>query len=198
MYFFEIDRLDMKIRNIWKLWRPIYKYTWAVWQKASYDHYVEYVSALEGATVLDIGTGIGAYIPKLNLKSGTKIIFTDPDQASIDRAMSIEHPQKDRFIFDCLDADSAIEKYRQCSHLSLIHVLSVIDEPFQFIDKCYREVGHELEVLVYLSQFNATSSKKTKSLIFGFARLHDAKLARYFKKTSVGSINNFYSNRLDT
>ncbi len=187
----------MKIKNIWKLWRPFYKFTWAIWQKASYNHYIEYVNALDGATILDIGTGIGAYIPKLNLKPGTRMIFTDPDQASLAKAISQSHPQKEMFTFDCIDADTAIVKYRECTHVSLIHVLSVIEEPFQFIHKCYQEAGHDIEIIVYLSQFNASPSKKTWSRIFGFARLNEADLARYFKKKEVGAINNFYSNKLD-
>jgi 2-polyprenyl-3-methyl-5-hydroxy-6-metoxy-1,4-benzoquinol methylase len=182
----------LKNKNLWKFWRPFYKYTWAVWQKASYDHYAKYINALDDAIVLDIGTGIGPYISKLNPKPSTRIIFTDPDRKSIYQAMSQDHCKKHLFTFDCIDADGAIKRYKLCTHISLIHVLSVINNPFQFIKKCYKEIGDDLEILVYLSQFNAKSSLKKSSRIFGFARLQKAKLDEHFTKTRVNIINNFY------
>jgi SAM-dependent methyltransferase len=132
------------IKNKWACWRSIYPYTWAVWQKSSYQHFAEYVNALEYSTVLDLGTGIGACIPLLRLKPSSRIIFTDPDSIALALAQAVPNASSQQFTFDVLDAKSAIEKYSTATHVSLLHVYSVLPDPLIFLEQCHRQVPQVL------------------------------------------------------
>ena len=176
------------IKNKWTCWRSIYPYTWAVWQKSSYQHFAEYVNALEHAIVLDLGTGIGACIPLLKLKPSTRIIFTDPDSVSLSQAQTVSNESSKQFTFDVLDAKSAIEKYSTATHVSLLHVYSVLPDPLILLEQCRRQVPQAL-LLIYLSKFNGIPWLNFLSSAFGFAQIDRALLEAQFSVSPVGRSN---------
>ena len=127
------------VKNKWACWRPVYPYTWAIWQQSSYRHFAKCMNALEGATILDLGTGIGSYIPLLKLRPGTRMIFTDPDPIALARAQSIQSDSSNHFSFDVLDATGALEKYSAVTHVSMLHVYSVLPDPVGLLEQCHRQ-----------------------------------------------------------
>lgn len=179
-------------KNAWRIWRPVYKFTWAVWQRRSYKHYAKLVNSLENACILDIGTGTGEYIKYINPSSNCRFIFTDPDETSlkIAKKRAIHKGLNCEFIVGY--ADEVVEQIEHCTHLSLIHVLSVINDPFEFIDSVKLKYGNSVNIFAYLSRFNATKGSGGKSNGVGFSRLDKESLDRRFKVKKISPLNNFY------
>ena len=180
------------IQNQWIFWRPIYRYTWALWQRSSYQHFAAYLNTLENATILDLGTGTGAYIPLLALKKNTHIIFTDPDPLALAQAQAIPSPCAQHFTFDVLDAEHALAKYSNVTHLSLVHVYSVLDEPCDFLGLCHRKAPQAV-MLIYLSKFNGLRWLDFLSSRLGFKQIDRSVLQARFSYESVSRLNAVYS-----
>lgn len=186
---FQIAPADpVRIDNKWALWRPIYQYTWAKWQRSSYRHFADYINALDNATVLDLGTGIGSYIHLLKPKANTRIIFTDPDSLSLAQAAAVPSPWATNFIFDVLDAESAVAKYSEASHISLVHVYSVLTDPEAFLERCHQFTPH-VTMLIYLSRFNGMRGLDHISSALGFKQIDVSLLKSRFQHEAVGRLN---------
>jgi ubiquinone/menaquinone biosynthesis C-methylase UbiE len=178
-------------KNPWALWRPIYKYSWAVWQKESYKHYAQVVNNIEDGVILDIGTGTGEYIKYIKSNNRLKFIFTDPDNKSLELAKIRAHRQGLNCEFVVGYADEVLEKVSFCTHLSLIHVLSVIDEPFDFIESAKKNYKNA-KIYVYLSRFSAKSGLTMSRTRVGFRRLEKNKLIKYFQVEKISALINLY------
>ena len=178
-------------KNRWPCWRAVYPYTWAIWQRSSYRHFANYVNALEDATILDLGTGIGSYIPLLKLKSGTHIIFTDPDPIALARAQSILSDSSSHFSFDVLDANSAIEKYSSVTHVSMLHVYSVLPDAVGLLEQCHRQTPKAF-FMIYLSKFNGRPWLNFLSTMFGFSQIDREALKAKFAVSPVGRSNQVF------
>lgn len=110
-----------KKSNVWRKWRPVYKYTWARWQHSSYKHFAANVG--ENKVVLDIGTGTGAYI-KMLPKNNT-YIFTDIDVESLKNAeqQAKLYLKLGSYQYVCCDAEAALQRFKLCDVISLLHVI---------------------------------------------------------------------------
>ena len=182
------------IQNKWIFWRPIYRYTWALWQRSSYRHFASYLNTLENATFRDLGTGTGAYIPLLALKESTHIIFTDPDPLALAQAQASPSACAQNFSFDVLDAEHALVKYSNVTHLSLLHVYSVLDAPCDFLDLCQRKAPQVI-MLIYLSKFNGLRWLDFLSSRLGFKQIDRSVLHARFSYESVSRLNAVFSGR---
>jgi 2-polyprenyl-3-methyl-5-hydroxy-6-metoxy-1,4-benzoquinol methylase len=176
------------IKNKWTCWRAIYPYTWAIWQQSSYRHFANYINALENSTILDLGTGIGSYIHLLKLKPGTRIIFTDPEPVALAQAQSIPSESSIQFSFDVMDANSAIKKYSSVTHVSMLHVYSVLPDAVGLLEQCHRQTPNAL-LMIYLSKFNGISWLNFLSTLFGFSQIDSTLLKTKFSMHAVGRNN---------
>lgn len=179
------------VKNKWTCWRPIYPYTWALWQQSSYRHFANYINALEGATILDLGTGIGSYIPLLKLRPGTRIIFTDPDPLALAQAQLIRSDSSSHFSFDVLDANRAIEKYSSVTHVSMLHVYSVLPDAVGLLEQCHRQTPKAF-LMIYLSKLNGRPWLNFLSTAFGFSQVDRGLLQTKFSMSSVGRSNQVF------
>ncbi len=149
------------------------------------------MNALEGATILDLGTGIGSYIPLLKLRPGTRMIFTDPDPIALARAQSIQSDSSNHFSFDVLDATGALEKYSAVTHVSMLHVYSVLPDPVGLLEQCHRQTPKAL-LMIYLSKFNGRLGLNFLSTVFGFSQIDRDLLQTKFAMSSVGGNNQVF------
>lgn len=178
-------------KNIWAVWRPVYKYSWAVWQRKSYVHYANIVNKLSDAVILDIGTGTGEYIKYIRANNGVRFIFSDPDPKALEIAMQYSSRQGLNCEFIVGNADEVIKLVDNCTHVSLIHVLSVIDNPFEFVDAVKTKFSN-VKIYAYLSKLNAKRNSKGGVGRAGFRRLDKDQLLEYFVVEPVNYLNNVY------
>jgi ubiquinone/menaquinone biosynthesis C-methylase UbiE len=178
-------------RNIWRFWRPIYGFTWATWQASSYAHYASYLNTLQNSIVLDIGTGTGEYIKSLKKNDSCQFIFTDPDEKSllIAQKNALELGLNCTFIVGGIN--EILESKLEYTHISLVHVLSVLDDPECSIIKIKNIQTSQVKIIAYLSRFNASSERNKKSKL-GFSRLNRKWLESEFISCRVGLFNRMY------
>jgi SAM-dependent methyltransferase len=139
--------------NIWRYWRPIYRFTWAYIQKTSYQHYCRHLSQGQ-RQVLDIGTGTGVYIK--NLPKQNNYHFSDIDPKSLEKAKSqaMEYLSIDHYNFIHGDALSSIASVKSIDLISLIHVISVVPNPDEVIQAAIEKLNPGGELLIYISSLS--------------------------------------------
>lgn len=184
--------MTLKTSNPWTIWRPIYRFTWAQWQLQSYRHFAQKINGLSTAVVLDIGTGTGEYIQFLNFDPRKKFIFSDPDYKSLQIAQRRAETKGLNAEFIVGDAFAVMDRVDNCTILSLVHVLSVLDRPFEFVDRALKKYGDEIEILAYLSKFNEVSRGQKTDFGLGFARLSATDLRSRFDVCKISRLVNLY------
>lgn len=179
--------------NVWKYWRPIYKYTWAVWQKSSYGHYIDFLSSLNGEKkILDVGSGTGEYLKSLPYRGDVQIYITDPDSDSLKLAVENASHLSESLLHQCCGVDDALYLCKAPNVISYVHVLSVIDNPHAYIAKSKEVLAEGGTILVYLSKFNGVTWLDVVSKIFGFRQLMVDDVLKGFDRKSVGLMNYCY------
>lgn len=179
--------------NIWKYWRPVYKYTWAVWQRSSYEHYTDFLNSIKGkTTVVDVGSGTGEYLKSLSYKDILEIYITDPDDESLKLAIENASHLKGSVVHKCCGVDDALYLCNGPNVISYVHVLSVIDDPYLYIAKSKEVLADGGVILVYLSKFNGVTFLDVVSRLFGFRQLLVDDVLQGFDKQSVGLLNYCY------
>ena len=149
--------------NVWRKWRPVYKYTWALWQHSSYKHFAANVG--ENKVVLDIGTGTGAYI-KMLPKNNT-YIFTDIDAASLKNAeqQAKQYLKPGSYQCVCCDAEAALQRFNLCDVISLLHVITVIPEPEKLLNQINSMMRPNMQIFIYVSGFSKKMPVKLNALV---------------------------------
>ncbi len=181
------------VKNAWRYWRPIYRYTWALIQKSSYEHFCEYLSCGD-RQILDIGTGTGVYIP--GLPDSNFYTFSDIDIKSLNKA-KIQAEKKfsnPRCEFIHGDAMAAIERSGSVDLISLIHVISVVPHPEQVIAKAIEKLNPGGELLIYISSISkkVPESWQHKFHQFGFRTLRLEDMGLDWKVVRVSPLNECY------
>lgn len=180
------------IENKWSLWRPIYPFTWARWQAASYRHFANTLGKQH--TVLDIGTGIGSYIAQL--PRDNHYIFTDIDPIALQRAetQAQKYLRPGTYQFACCDAETAVKQFGQADIISLIHVITVLPDPAAFYRVLGEHIGKGTQVYLYVNRFSKfippSWAKYTEKL--GFAPLSKHPQAFNGKQHTVSFLNECY------
>lgn len=178
--------------NLWRIWRPVYKYTWAKWQRQSYIHFANILNNSDSEIVLDIGTGTGEYIELLENHTRRKFIFSDPDAKSLNIAEYRAQMRGLNASYIVGDAFEVLSKVDDCSILSMLHVLSVLEQPFDFVDRAVKKYGEQIKIYAYLSRFNETHLSTDQDLRLGFARLRADELRKRFRVNRISSTVNLY------
>jgi len=180
-------------KNAWRYWRPVYRYTWALIQKSSYEHFCDYVSRKD-FKILDIGTGTGVYIKSLPEKN--YYYFSDIDIKSVLKA---EKEAKNKFQskrYEMIhgDALSALDRVEGVDLISLIHVISVVPNPHEVIEKAIEKLNPGGELLIYISRLskNIPDQLQDKFHRFGFRTLKLDEMNLKWKIVRVSPLNECY------
>ena len=179
--------------NIWKLWRPIYKWTWAQAQKSSYAHASAWLSQKKGLNVLDLGTGTGEYIE--SLPQGHRYIFTDIDLPSLKQAQKRAQAHLSGN-YECqeLSAEEALEAHKNSDVIFMIHVVSVIGDHEKMIRQAIDSLKPGGSLLVYISRMSRTFSKLDNPLLLGlgFKLINLDQIEVPHQRQNVGLLNECY------
>ncbi|MDI9313171.1 MAG: class I SAM-dependent methyltransferase [Hydrotalea sp.] len=187
--------------NVWTLWRPFYRFTWGVWQKNSYRHFVKFTKKSRGLTILDLGTGIGPYIKNLGNDNKNKFIFTEPDKVSLaaaERSAKENLPTlfaQRRLQFRVGTAESILKKTEKVDIIVLIHVISVVPNPARVLQLAMTKLKPGGKIMMYL---NTRKSKFARCLNIitrpmGFQCINMNKIApKKYRTEPAGVLNTCY------
>lgn len=179
--------------NIWRYWRPIYRYTWAIAQKSSYSHFRSYTSS-GNKLVLDIGTGTGEYIR--NLPANNRYIFTDIDPVALDIAArhAKEHLHDGNYELVVCDASEAINRFKDADIISIIHVISVVSSPGDLIRDALENLKPGGILLIYISRISKKIDWFCNPFVrtLGFRLLDVRKITDGLLRKKVGMLNDCY------
>jgi SAM-dependent methyltransferase len=184
--------------NIWKYWRPIYRWTWAKAQESSYQHAAEWLKGKK-ATVLDVGTGTGEYIALLPQEN--HYIFTDIDEGSLKKAT---RRAMDRlgwgFEVKKLSAMEALEQHQDLDVILMVHVISVIGNHEALIRKAMECLKPGGSLLIYINRFSRKFASMDHPIFqgFGFKLINVDQIDVGHVRTQVGLLNECYDFRKET
>ena len=158
----------MKKKNIWEYWRPVYGFTWAVMQRSSYRHLTQTLRHMDSPkVVLDIGCGTGEYIKHLPRRHTYRFVDIDPKSLEIARRECERHLPAGHWSVHCLDAEGALERLGPVDVITVVHVISVVDDPDDIIERAKQALNHRGELLMYISRM----SKRLPTHFNGVARV---------------------------
>jgi len=180
-------------KNIWRYWRPIYRYTWAIAQQSSYGHFQTYTSSGK-KLVLDIGTGTGEYIS--SLPTDNKYIFTDIDPVALEIASrrASEYLHDGNYELIVCDAFEAIQRFKDVDIISIIHVISVVSKPGDLIRSAIEHLKPGGILLIYISRISKKIDWFCNPLFraLGFKLLDVRKVTGGLLRKKIGLLNDCY------
>lgn len=183
-------------KNIWRYWRPIYRFTWAFIQRTSYAHFCQHLKG-EGKTVLDIGTGTGVYIK--NLPRQHKYFFSDLDPKSLEKSkkQALAHLDPGRYSFIVGDALHALDAIESADVISLIHVISVVPDPHKVLHAAIDKLAPGGELVVYISALSKKipTNLQDRFTGLGFRTLKLEELQIKWEVSRVSAFNECYRYR---
>lgn len=181
------------MHNSWKYWRHVYSYTWAVAQRSSYEHFQHYIRG-GNKVVLDIGTGVGEYIKKL--PKNNRYIFTDLDPIALGDAevQCRKHLKPETYELVCCDAVEAVSRSSDIDVLSLIHVISVVDDPEALISASIRSLRPGGILLIYISSISKRIHWLCNPLfrMLGFRLMDVSRFTNGLVRKKAGRLNDCY------
>lgn len=180
--------------NPWRYWRPIYRYTWAFLQQSSYLHFSSYTRNLQSRLIIDLGTGTGEYISKVGASNA--YIFSDIDAVSLEKAAN----RASAFLPEgCWrvqlgDAREVVATAPQADVVSVIHVISVVEDPGLLIQTALDNLKPDGRLLIYISRFSRYFQYLCSPLntIMGFRLINVEKILPNFTRESAGWFNYCY------
>lgn len=182
------------MKNPWKLWRPVYGFTWALAQRSSYEHFCRYTREKKNCLILDVGTGTGEYIK--NLGKDNDYIFSDVDPKALNsaRKKAAKYLPQERWNAKVGDADKVITISPKVDVISVIHVISVVKNPLELISKAMENLKPGGSLLIYISRFSAGIKHRCNPLTraLGFRLMNVGDLLPDYRKEKAGWLNCCY------
>jgi SAM-dependent methyltransferase len=174
----------MNKKNIWEYWRPVYGFTWALMQRSSYRHLIQALRRMDAPkVVLDIGCGTGEYIKHLPQRHTYRFVDIDPKSLAIARRECERHLNPGHWSIHCLDAGGALDHLGPVDVITVVHVISVVENPLDLIERAKRTLNHRGELLMYISCMSKRLPRRFNGVarVFGFRGVnlhHDQELLR--------------------
>ena len=187
--------------NVWTIWRPIYAFTWGIWQKNSYQHFVVMTKKYRGLSILDLGTGIGPYIKDLGDNNKNKFVFTDPDRLALATA---EHSAKKNLPklfatrhlqFRVGKAEEILKKINKVDIIVLIHVISVLPDPVGVLRLALTKLKPGGKIMMYVNTRKSKLAHRLNPLTraLGFQFINMDKIApKKYSTERAGALNTCY------
>ncbi len=187
--------------NVWTLWRPVYSFTWGLWQKSSYEHFADFTRKNHDLTILDIGTGVGPYIKYLGEKNKNRFIFSEPDRLALkvaERRVKKYLPnmmKKNAPEFLIGYAEDILKKTKKVDIIVLVHVISVLPHPDAFLKLALQHLKPGGKIMLYV---NTRKSKLAHSLnpltrALGFQSVDMEKIIpKKYRVERAGALNTCY------
>lgn len=180
--------------NPWKYWRPIYKYTWAFVQRSSYRHFAAYTQKLSAGLVVDLGTGTGEYIH--TVARGHRYLFSDVEPRSLQLASKRAQAclPGGSWSIQLGDAESVIARAPRADVVSVIHVISVVNDPHALVAAALENLRPGGCLLIYISRFSGCFRSLCNPLIkrLGFRLIDVESMLPHFRKEAAGWLNYCY------
>lgn len=185
----------MNRRNPWRYWKPVYGFTWALFQRSSYRHFSDFTrSAPVGKLVIDVGTGTGEYIKYVS--PANRYIFTDIDSQAIRCAADAARASLPEGSWSVRigDARHVMEALPHADLISVIHVISVVDDPASVIDLALQRLNPSGVLLIYISKLSKPLRYLGDSIFrpLGFRLLDVEAYLPRFHRESAGWLNYCY------
>jgi phosphatidylethanolamine/phosphatidyl-N-methylethanolamine N-methyltransferase len=189
-----LNKKVSSISNPWELWRPFYKYTWAVVQRSSYRHFSRYTQSISSQLILDLGTGTGEYISRVG--HANYYIFSDLDPAALRIAASRAQSHLPVASWNIMHGDALqlVRAAPAADIVSVIHIISVVPDPNALIAAALLNLKPGGILLIYISRFSRHCRHICNPFFqaLGFRLLDIENMLPAFTRESAGWFNDCY------